>query len=103
MTSCPRVYTTSSKVRNETRALPFSCSLLPETDEPTPDYSDDDDTKEEDYVELRKTVKNRISAMLTREEWDQVLDRSGLQQLEGTERESARVLSESARVLSNTT
>ena len=63
------------------------------SDEPQPDYSDDenddtkttsvDDDKEEDYVELRKTVKNRISAMLTREEWDQILDKNGLEQYEG--------------------
>ena len=64
------------------------------TDEPQPDYSDDDnddaptsavdDDKEEDYVELRKTVKSRISAMLTREQWDQILDKAGLEKYEGT-------------------
>ena len=51
-------------------------------DEPAPDYDDeeksgekdaDSSEGEEDYVELRKTVKNRISAMLNRDEWNQIM------------------------------
>ena len=57
------------------------------TEEPAPDYDDDVEKAtdgngnssegEEDYVQLRKSVKNRISAMLNRDEWNQILQTPG--------------------------
>ena len=42
--------------------------------DPEPDYSDpENEDKDEDYDELRKNVRNRISKILTHEEWDKIV------------------------------
>ena len=44
------------------------------TEDPAPDYSDpENEDREEDYVEMRKNVRNRISKILTHEEWDKIV------------------------------
>ena len=51
---------------------PLDEDILPE--DPAPDYSDPENgDREEDYVEMRKNVRNRISKILTREEWDKIV------------------------------